>query len=390
MNSALAPRFPAATPPRPAAAEALRVLVVDDDPIYRETARMFLTMLGRNVSLAENGQTGLQALAEKPFDILIVDMEMPDMSGLEVIRQLRMLPALADLPVIMVTSRDDAMAIDRAYELGASSFVVKPVNWTLLDHYLRFVCRAARNETIARLAQTEAETLGRTKDNLLSVLRHEMKTPLNAIIGFTKLAAEARESGDLAGMREHLEAVQESGKRLLQSFADMSMYSDLISGRVSAAQEPTAPGWIVDDVLESRRAELAASGLGVIRDEAEPGLKIQCDQTLLASALGRVVDNVIRHAKGATTVTLSVRHWPGEVVISVTDDGEGMESEDISRCLEPFAQGDMSLSRPNQGLGMGLPIALGIVALHGGTLEAESRPGEGMNVRLRLPAKSAA
>lgn len=390
MNPALAQSRSAPTPPRQAAAEALRVLVVDDDPIYRETARMFLTMLGRNVTLAENGQAGLRVLGEKPFDILIVDMEMPDISGLEVIRQLRLKPELADLPVIMVTSRDDAMAIDRAYELGASSFVVKPVNWTLLDHYLRFVCRAARNETIARQAQEQAEMLGRTKDNLLSVLRHEMKTPLNAIIGFTKLAAEARESGDLTGMREHLEAVQESGKRLLQSFADMSTYSDLISGRIAATCEPTAPSWIIDDVLESRGRELAVAGIEIIRDDANPDLKIQCDQGLLASALGRIVDNVIRHAKGATTVTLSVRHWPGEVVISVTDDGEGMEAQDISRCLEPFSQGDMSLSRPNQGLGMGLPIALGIVALHGGTLEAESQPGEGMSVRLRLPAAKGA
>lgn len=386
MKPALAPRHSTLSSPHSAPAEVLRVLVIDDDPIYRETARMFLTMLGRNVSLAENGQAGLRLLGEKSFDILIVDMEMPDISGLEVIRQLRMKPELADLPVIMVTSRDDAMAIDRAYELGASSFVVKPVNWTLLDHYLRFVCRAAGNETIARKAQAQAEMLGQTKDNLLSVLRHEMKTPLNAIIGFTKLAAEARESGDLVGMREHLEAVQESGKRLMQSFADMSTYSDLISGRIVTVCEPTAPGWIVDDVLESRSREIAEAGLVIVRDDAAPSVKIPCDQTLLASALGRVVDNVIHHAKGATTVRLSVRHWPGEVVISVTDDGEGMEPQDIGRCLEPFSQGDMSLSRPNQGLGMGLPIALGIVALHGGTLEAESKPGEGMSVRLHLPS----
>ncbi|MCA3596445.1 MAG: response regulator, partial [Methylobacterium sp.] len=141
-------------PALPAAAGTgkLRVLVVDDDPIYRETSRMFLKMQGREVILAENGTAGLRRLAEGCFDILIVDMEMPDMSGLEVISHVRACPETADLPIIMVTSRDDAMAIDRAYELGASSFVVKPVNWTLLDHYLRFVCRAARNETLARQA----------------------------------------------------------------------------------------------------------------------------------------------------------------------------------------------------------------------------------------------
>lgn len=389
MNPALAPRPALALSPRDSGATPLRVLVVDDDPVYRETARMFLTMLRRDVTLAENGHAGLRMLAEKTFDILIVDMEMPDMSGLEVIRLARMRPETANLPVVMVTSRDDAMAIDRAYELGASSFVVKPVNWTLLDHYMRFVCRAARNETLARQSQLQAEMLGRTKDNLLSVLRHEMKTPLNAIIGFTKLASEARESGDLVAMRDHLEAVEESGQHLLRNLSDMSMYSDLISGRITPLLEPSAPGWIIDDVLESRARDLAEAGLEIRREGPDPAVRIECDQTLLASALARIVDNVIRHAKGATHVALSVRHGPGEVVLRVSDDGAGMDPADIGRCLEPFSQGDMSLSRPHQGLGMGLPIALGIVALHGGKLEAESQPGDGMSVTMRLPAAKA-
>lgn len=385
MSAALATiPFPGAKSPD-AGERPLRVLVVDDDPIYRETARMFLNMLGREVTLAENGQSGLRTLAEREFDILIVDMEMPDMTGLEVIRNVRAIPATANLPIIMVTSRDDAMAIDRAYELGASSFVVKPVNWTLLNHYLRFVCRATRNEMLARDAQFQAEMLGRTKDNLLSVLRHEMKTPLNAIIGFTRLAAEARDSGDIAGMREHLDAVQESGKRLLQAFADMSTYSDLISGRVIARCEPTNPSWIVDDALDKHGRDLEAAGLTIHREDAEGLPAIQCDQTLVATTIGRLLENVIRHAKGATRITVSVRHQPGEVVICVKDDGDGMNAEDIGPCLEPFAQADMSLSRPNQGLGMGLPIAVATLALHGGRLDAESQPGQGMSVSLHLP-----
>lgn len=374
-------------PSTPAAGTAarLRVLVVDDDPIYRETARMFLNMLGRDVTLAENGTAGLATLAAKPFDIMIVDMEMPDMSGLEVIRLARARAELADLPIIMVTSRDDAMAIDRAYELGASSFVVKPVNWTLLDHYLRFVCRASRNETLARHAYAQAETLGRTKDNLLSILRHEMKTPLNAIIGFTKLAAEARESGDLQGMRAHLDAVQESGQRLLRSFADMSTYSDLISGRVTANCEPTALGWLIDDVLETKGTALKAAGLTVERKDQTGGAKASCDQVLLARALNCLVENVLEHAKGAKTLQFSLGVEGMQAILALIDDGAGMEASDVARCLEPFSQADMSLSRSNQGLGLGLPIAVAILQLNGGQLEAESSAGHGMTIRLRLP-----
>lgn len=386
--------MPASTPPAvqqtepaPAGSGKLRVLVVDDDPIYRETSRMFLMMQGRDVTLAENGAAGLRKLGEGHFDILIVDMEMPDMTGLEVISHVRGKPETADLPIIMVTSRDDAMAIDRAYELGASSFVVKPVNWTLLDHYLRFVCRAARNERLARQAQKEAEMLGRTKDNLMSILRHEMKTPLNAIIGFTRLAAEARESGDLVAMREHLEAVQDSGRRLLQSFADMATYSDLLSGRIVPARERLAPGWLLDDIQEIHGPALAKAGIRLSRREDAGPIQFEADPELLAAALSRLVENVLKHAKGATTLTLSVAREGEGLKISVEDDGEGMRTEDIARCLEPFAQADMSLSRAHQGLGMGLPIAGGIVALHGGELEAESAPGSGLKVSLRLPVQ---
>ncbi|CAN1494427.1 BaeS Signal transduction histidine kinase [Rhabdaerophilaceae bacterium] len=346
---------------------------------------MFLNMLGRDVVVAENGQAGLAKLATAAFDIMIVDMEMPDITGLEVIRLARQRPELAELPIIMVTSRDDAMAIDRAYELGASSFVVKPVNWTLIDHYLRFVCRASRNEALARQAQIQAETLGRTKDNLFSILRHEIKTPLNAIIGFTKLAADAREGGDIEAMRSHLEAVQESGQRLLRSFADMSSYSDLISGRVVPACEPTSLSWIVDDVFDRTSQRLKQAGLVVERDDQAQDQKVSCDQSLLTTALTGIVENVLEHAKGATRVRFATHPNGKEAALSVCDDGPGIEPTALEGCLEPFLQADMSLARANQGLGLGLPIARVILALNGGRLEAISPPGEGLTVRFVLP-----
>lgn len=364
----------------------MRVLVVDDDPIYRETARMFLAMYGRNVTLAENGTTGVAKASEAAFDIMIVDMEMPDMTGLEVIAHIRKMPHLADMPIIMVTSRDDAMAIDRAFELGASSFVVKPVNWTLMNHYLRFVLRASENEMAARQAQAHAESLARTKDQLLTVLRHEMKTPLNAIIGFTKLAEEAQASGNLQGMHAHLSDVVESGQRLLTSFADMSTYSDLISERIKPNLELVSPAWLVDDALESKAAALKASGLHLQREDRAGDAKIRGDAALLTSVLMRLIDNAILHAREAQNLAISTDlSETGEVVFTLCDDGDGMEPEAFARCLEPFSQADMSLSRPQQGLGLGLPIANAILGLHGGRLTLDAAPVKGVIARAIVP-----
>ena len=368
--------------------DAMRILVVDDDPVYRETARMFLSMFGRQVVLAENGSAGLAQVTNNDFDVMIVDLEMPDMTGLEVIAATRAMPRQRDLPIIMVTSRDDAPAIDRAYELGASSFIVKPVNWTLLDHAIRFVRRAALNEITARRAHADAEALSRAKDNLISVIRHEMKTPLSAITGFTQLAVEAQRSGDLSGLKEHLEFVRQSGERLMASFLDMSTYSDLIAQKALESPATINPNWILGEAIEHRERAIAQAGLTLVIKEEPRVLRMQADQTLLVSAVVRLIDNVIAHATHARTITIASAYQDGRIRLSVKDDGIGMPPERVAACLAPFSQETMSLARMREGLGLGLPITTEIVRLHQGQMTMQSQPGQGTEVSISLPLEA--
>ena len=288
----------------------------------------------------------------------------------------------------MVTSRDDAMAIDRAFELGASSFVVKPVNWTLLDHYIRFVHRASENEAKARFAQANAEEVARTKDNLLNVLRHEMKTPLNAIVGFSRLAGEARESGDVGAMLDHLDIVSQSGQRLLKSFADMALFSDLISGRYTQNLEESQLDWLIEDALAANGKALAASSLDIQKTIPETAIKLNVDATLLSQTLARLIENVLTHAREAKTLTIAAeRIGADRCAVIISDDGEGMDPEAAKACLEPFTQGDMSLSRSSQGLGLGLPIVNAVAMILKGSLTLTTRGGAGLSARLELPCK---
>lgn len=382
MFDAVMPR----APQNAAAQDAMRILVVDDDPVYRETARMFLSMFGRQVVLAECGSAGLERARQGAFDVMIVDLEMPDMSGLEVIAATRAMPQHRDLPIIMVTSRDDAPAIDRAYELGASSFIVKPVNWTLLDHAIRFVRRAALNEVTARRAHADAEALSRAKDNLISVIRHEMKTPLSAITGFTQLAVEAQQSGDLARVKEHLEFVRQSGERLMASFLDMSTYSDLIAQKSLEKMDIVNPNWILGEAVEHRERALAQAGIVLAIHEEPRVLRMRADQSLLVSALVRLIDNVIAHATDARKIDLHSECIAGNsICFRVRDDGVGMAPDRVAACLAPFSQETMSLARMREGLGLGLPITTEIVRLHRGQLAMSSQPGSGTEVVLTLP-----
>jgi DNA-binding response OmpR family regulator len=137
-----------------------RILVTDDDPILREFARVHLTTPTASVEVAESAEEGLSCLGKREFDIALVDLEMPGMGGLEMIKRLRADPVHCDLPIVVVTGRDDMSSIDLAYEAGATSFVTKPVNWRLMSYQLRYVLRAQRAYRARPLGQKELPLAG--------------------------------------------------------------------------------------------------------------------------------------------------------------------------------------------------------------------------------------
>jgi DNA-binding response OmpR family regulator len=126
--------------------DAMRILFVDDDPILREFAIVNLATEHARIETAPDGAAALAQIETEAPDIVLMDLEMPTVDGFEALRRLRADPRFKDLPVIVVTGREDIDAVDRAFEAGATSFVVKPLNWRLLSHQLRYVHRTARNE----------------------------------------------------------------------------------------------------------------------------------------------------------------------------------------------------------------------------------------------------
>ncbi len=156
----------------PVPRDELRVLFVDDDPILREFALVHLSTDTAEVKAVGDGDEALAVLAHWPADIVLVDLEMPGLDGFEVLRQLGESGRLGDLPVIVVTGREDIAAIDRAYAAGATSFVSKPLNWRLLSYQIRYVRRACEAEQAARTAARAADhrlaELARQTSRLLS------------------------------------------------------------------------------------------------------------------------------------------------------------------------------------------------------------------------------
>jgi signal transduction histidine kinase len=350
----------------------MRVLVVDDDPVQRQMAAVALRMGGHVAVTVGSGDEALRIIDAETFDVLLLDHEMPGMSGFGVMMGLRERRLIEQMPVLYVTSRDDIAVIDRAFELGASGFVTKPVNWSLMQHELRFVVRAAENERGARAARDQALKLAQTRDQMLNVVRHELRSPLNAVIGFGRLLRERQDQG--SDTWAQAEEIVRAGEKLDACVSDMMLCLDLQNGRVTADRAAETLADLIDANLPAWRRRLGPSRLDLRFGNEAPAARLLVDVHHVTGIVERCIDNAVRHARSATTLLITVRRAAGDrVELLITDDGVGMPPDAIQRANAAFAQADMSFRRESEGLGLGLHIMRGLAALNGLTLDL--RPG---------------
>jgi signal transduction histidine kinase len=365
---------------------ARRVLVVDDDPIMRELMGQQFAEMGFGVFLTENGEEACGVLDREDLDLAVIDLNMPRLDGFGLLERIRGNPRQAGLPVIVATASGDRPSIERAYRLGASSFVTKPINWAQFAHHAQFVIRNGQIERDLRLAQAEAAAAARMKNGLFSVLGHELKTPLTALIGLTDVLGKSLGARLQSLDAEHLGLVSDAAQRLNHIVGDILILSKALAGpgRLGMAWNPVHE--LLEDSLLGFKTRAALLGIDLKLIAPPPALLMRCDAALLRQALRRLIDNAIKFSQPGSTVTVWAEdHGDGALSLAVSDQGPGISVTRLRECLQPFVQADMSYSRPAEGLGLGLPIANAIAEAHGGELSVSTTPGSGLTATLRLP-----
>jgi DNA-binding response OmpR family regulator len=162
--------------------QAARLLVADDDPILREFAVANLSTPELEVETAEDGIAAWARLEGHDIDIALIDLDMPGLNGFELIERIRWDETLKHLPVVVVTGREDMVAVDKAYALGATAFVVKPLNWRLLLHQLAYVLKNSRAEASVREQLKALQNAADLKDRILRLSRQKLAKPLYTIV----------------------------------------------------------------------------------------------------------------------------------------------------------------------------------------------------------------
>ena len=366
-----------------------KILITDDDPVFRDIAATAFRENGFEPLQAGDGAEALSTLKVEPVALLVLDLDMPVMDGFKVIEAVRGNSRTRFLPIIVVTGRDGVEDIKRAYQLGATSFTVKPVDWALLLYHVQFVLRANDMEQDVREAKRAIESISKYQTDLLSVISHEFRTPIHAINGYADLVQTALGNPLLeASVRDYLVELTAAASRLDNNVEDVLFLSNSIAHRAQFRADDFAFAPMLAKVVETWTEVASKKSINLeVKLDLPEGLDLYCDQVLFCKALGKLLDNAVNYSPYETTISLYAGLNPkGNLECRVTDNGPGMAPQQIQQVEKAFTQGDMSLSRPCEGLGLGLSICKAIVDGHDGKMKITSRVEEGTTVSIIIPS----
>ncbi len=353
-----------------------------------ELASTRLLDAGYTVDVAHNGEDALEFLQSSHADLVISDINMPGMDGFELTRRIIASPALQTIPVIVITASDRPDVAADAFEAGATSFLDKPINWTLFSHAVKFVLRASYDQKALRIARDQAEAGARFKDSLMSVMSHELRTPLNAIIGFGQLLHDKFVEDDDKLNVEYADYIIGGGQRLLNSVSDMLLASDARSGPIVLNEVDATLEELADLSCSYVRKDLELSQASIEVKLHDPGMEVRCDRQLLARSISKLIDNAMKFSSPGVKILLaSVRTRDGRLAIIVRDNGPGIAEDKLKLIAMPFTQSDMSLRRSKEGLGLGIPLVKAIASSHEGQFYLDTKVGSGTQAIILLPAK---
>lgn len=363
----------AAQPPAP---DHALILVVDDQPANIQAVGALLSNSGFEVMPALSGEQALARCAQRRPDLILLDMLMPGMSGLDVCARLRADPVLADLPVIFLTAAHERDALVRAFQSGAVDYVSKP-----------FVAE----ELLARV-RTHVE-LKRTRDQLVRIARecteltqlvaHDLKSPLSSIqfSASMMLRQGATRPERITELAENVQSSAGSALRFIEGYLEQWAEGEL-KRRVQLGAVPLTE--VVTEALRgiTAAAELRGMNITVFHQGA---LSVQADHTAVKHVLVNLLSNAVRYADAGEVI--EVRSGPGRPgfgKVMVLDRGPGIAAAEQQLLFRRYVRLGKAERTPDSS-GLGLAISKQEISQLGGHLWYEDRPGGGAIFAFELP-----
>jgi two-component system sensor histidine kinase/response regulator len=358
------------------------VLIVDDTPANLQLLAGLLRERGYKPRPVPSGKLALQAAQAEPPDLVLLDINMPDMDGYAVCAQLKADDRLKDIPVIFISALTETLDKVKAFQAGGVDYVTKPFDAEEVCARVHTHLTLRRLQLDLQQRYEELQGLQQLRDGLVHMIVHDLRSPLNSVMGYIDL------------LRTETDAEPETRARFTDnaydSAAEMAeLISTLLDINRMEAREMPVDRQPVDVCALASEAIRSLGGLAINRNVSQSSpdgvVSSNCDAALIRRVIGNLLGNALKFTPGSGAITITVGRTAGRPRVVVADTGPGIPADFLGKVFEKFSQAGEGRAKKRYSTGLGLAFCKLAVEAHGGAIGVTSEVGAGSQFWFELP-----
>lgn len=368
--------------------ENANILVVDDiAPNIRLVAGL-LGPEGFEVSFANSGKKALEQVTANDFDLILLDIMMPDMDGISVCKAIKEMPDKREIPIIFLTGKTDEMSIASAFEAGGVDYLYKPFNPVELVARVRTHLELKHARDVISQTNRELQEALTFKNQFLSLASHDLKNPLGAVNAYLGMIQKDSETTIGPKSARFLESMQGMTQHMLELVATFLDKTALEMGRIEIKPKFINLLDIVRPVVEFYQPKAHNKGQTLTLKHSSDEIWLTADKNRLYQIIENLVSNAVKYSPLGSPIEVTASDHKDKVELRVKDQGPGFSEEDKTKLFGYFQRLGAQPTGNESSVGVGLALTRQIVELHEGTIRVESEQGQGATFVVELPKKS--
>lgn len=411
--------------------EKVTILYIEDDPTSRMLVDRTLRYSGYHVVIAERGLEGIDIARSQHVDLILTDINLPDITGRELTTMLRNDDRFATIPIVVLTAAEYSDQRDLSMAAGITGYMTKPLDVEALPQQLEYYLSGGQDQIDekrlnqaqtqyakeivthleARIRELEGKNkdlvrLDSIKDTFIQITAHELRTPLTLIYGYGRLMQDIPEVRDLLKKDESTESLLdgliEAIERMQGIINEILTISRIMTDQIDISVSPINLVSLFEKLINKYMSAIQERKLHIIINEHGFPRSIRADVELLELVMDNMLSNAIKYTPDGGKITIAARTDDRFIYVSLMDTGIGIPIDELELIFERFhTANDPQLHSTSKtafaggGLGLGLAICKGIIEAHGGTIQAhstgrdrENPPGSEFVIKLPLAAQS--
>jgi two-component system sensor histidine kinase/response regulator len=353
------------------------VLIVDDVTKNLQVVGTILRQAGYAVTPATSGAEALEGLREHLPDLILLDVMMPEMDGLEVCRRLKADPAATQIPVIFLTASNEMEHLVKGFDVGAVDYVTKPFNPPEL-------LARVRTHLELKHARQRLREMNDEKNEFMGIAAHDLRSPLDALRGYSEMILEDPALG--RENRELTQRIHEAAARMAEMVQNLLDANRIERGEMKLNLAPTDLALVVSSVAATQRPRAAAKQQTIHLENQPAPVTVVVDPTVMVQVLENLVSNAVKYSPPGKHIFVRLKKLPEAVRCEVQDEGPGLSAEDQKKLFGKFARLSAKPTGGEHATGLGLSIVKKMVEAMNGQVWCESQPGRGATFLVQFPA----